>query len=213
MLKAIIFDFDDIIVDTAKLKYHAYSKVLRAHGIEITEEEYVSEWLKTGSGVRAALARSKGKLDFESFRREGTQEYLNILEKRLRAIDGAIETLDAIQLKKGLGSNSKEEHVAYCLDRLKIRDKFDVIVTGSDVSKPKPDPEIYRTVADLLGVKPEECLVVDDHTVGIKAAKAAGMTAVAIPHGYTQDQDFSQADYILKSIRDLPTLLEKLNAE
>ena len=84
-------------------------------------------------------------------------------------------------------------------------------MTGSDVSNPKPDPETYRKVANLLDVNPEECLVVEDHPGGIKAAKAAGMTAVAIPRGYTKDQNFSEADFVLKSISDLPKLIERLN--
>ena len=211
MIKAIIFDFDDVIVDTSKLKYRAYSQVLRAYGITMTEREYVQEWLKTGSGVRAALARNGEKLDFERFRAEGTTVYLKLLETDLRLIDGALEVLDSIKIKRGLGSNSRGEHVSYCLDKLGIREKFNAIVTGSDVSNPKPDPETYRKVANLLDVNPEECLVVEDHPGGIKAAKAAGMTAVAIPRGYTKDQNFSEADFVLKSISDLPKLIERLN--
>ena len=100
MFEAVIFDFDDVIVDTAKIKFYAYSKALKNHGVDITEEEYAREWNKTGSGVRAALELNKNKLDFESFRDEGTEIYLKLLETKLKPIDGAIEVLDSIKLKK-----------------------------------------------------------------------------------------------------------------
>ena len=207
MFEAVIFDFDDVIVDTQRIKFHAYSKVLKRYGLEISEEEYLKEWNKTASGVKAILLKNKNTLDFDSFRKEGSEVYLDMLETKLKPIDGAIDVLNKIKIKKGLASNSKEEHVAYCIDKLKIRDKFDVIVTGSDVSKPKPDPEIFLTAANLLGIKAENCLAVDDHVVGIKAAKTAGMVAAAIPHGYSQDQNFSQADYILKNIKEVLKLI------
>ena len=211
MIKAVVFDFDDVIVDTQKIKFSAYSKVLKSYGIAITEEEYVKEWKKTSNGVKSILEKNKNKLDFETFREESTRIYLEFLQSKLKPIEGAIEVLGKIKLKKGLASNSKEEHVAYSGDKLKIRDMFDAIVTGSDVSRPKPDPEIYLAVANLLGIKAQKCLAVDDHIVGIKAAKAAGMITAAIPHGYSQDQDFSEADFVLKGIKDVPKLIEQLN--
>ena len=97
------------------------------------------------------------------------------------------------------------------LDRLGIADRFTVIVTGADVTHGKPHPEPYLVTAARLGVPPAACVVFEDATVGVVAAKAAGMRCIAVPNPEaTQPQDLSAADLILPSLTDFtPALLAR----
>ena len=93
------------------------------------------------------------------------------------------------------------------MEKTGLRRSFDFVITGDDVKKHKPDPEPYLKATEVSGQKKEHCLVLEDSFRGVQAAKAAGLTCFAVPDELTRVQDFSIADKILKSIRELPCLL------
>lgn len=107
----------------------------------------------------------------------------------------------------GCASNSPRQYILDHLGAQGVLHYFRLICARADVINPKPHPEPYLTICKYMRVKPEECLAVEDSLAGIQSAQAAGLTVVAFPHIYTQEADFSLADYVLNDIRQLLDIL------
>jgi HAD superfamily hydrolase (TIGR01509 family) len=166
--------------------------------------------------MRAEEAFSLIKEAF-SFKEE-IEELMNIRNKyiiedfengKLKLMPYVKEVLEHLKnnFKLAIGSSSKK----YLLDKgLEIHDLskyFEVIVTGDDVVKGKPEPDIYLKVADLMNILPENSIVIEDAPNGILSGKRAGMKTVAIPNEQTKNLDFSISDFIISDLSKLPSLL------
>lgn len=215
--KAFIFDLDGVIVDTAKYHYQAWKELAEHLGFEFTEEQ--NEMLKGVSRVRSLeilLDLGKVKLtpsEKETYLEEKNEQYLKYISQMgadeiLPGIAELLEFLKTENVRFALGSASKNARLI--LKNLDLLDLFDAIVDGNDVSTAKPDPEVFLIAAERLGVKPADCIVVEDALAGIQAASAAGMIAVAIG-----DPNLLEgADYNLKSTEELtPDLARQLITE
>lgn len=206
-LKGMIFDLDGVIVFTDKFHYQAWKKmademgiyfdeeinnrlrgVSRMDSLEIILERY--EGAPLSQEKKDALAAQKNETYRELLKTMGpqdvTQEVRNTLaELRRRGI------------RISLGSSSK--NARFILERVELIDAFDAISDGNNITKSKPDPEVFLKGAEFLGLKPEECAVIEDAYAGIDAAKAGGMFAIAIGDATSYDK----ADYRLNTFADL----------
>ena len=108
-------------------------------------------------------------------------------------------------MRIGVGSSAPKENVALVLDRLGVRGRIDAIVTGEDVTRGKPDPQVFLLVAERLGVEPHHSVVIEDAVPGIEAAKAAGMKAVALVSTGRDEPTLraAQPDLLVHSLREL----------
>lgn len=113
-----------------------------------------------------------------------------------------------LKLATAIASSSSRRWIDEHLGRMAIKDRFDVIVCRDDVRATKPDPELYQTAVDRLGVMPDEAIALEDSRNGLAAAKAAGLFCVAVPNGMTASMDLSRADLRLTSLDEMP--LEEL---
>lgn len=200
--QAVIFDMDGVLVDSEPLHLEALNEVLAAEGHRLTEAEYLAyvgvadEW--------ADLIRRKGLRHApEHYRERYHQAVLRALRRPLRPQPGVAALLDGVRargLKVGLASSSRREWVAATLAALGFADRFDAVVSGEMVSRGKPAPDIFLLAAERLGVPPERCLVVEDAPAGVAAAKAAGMTVVAVRTPYTAGARLDAADLVLESL-------------
>ena len=185
--KAFIFDLDGVIVDTAKYHFLAWKELAQHLGFEFTEEQ--NELLKGVSRVRSLeILLDLGKVELnqaekDHYLEEKNEQYLKYISKMgtdeiLPGIRELLDFLKAENIRFALGSASKNARLI--LKNLDLLDDFDAIVDGNDVSTAKPDPEVFLIAAEKLGADPEDCIVVEDALAGIQAARAAGMTTVAI---------------------------------
>jgi beta-phosphoglucomutase len=204
--KAFIFDLDGVIVDTAKYHYLAWKELAEQLGFEFTEEQ--NELLKGVSRVRSLeILLGLGKVTLsqsekDKYLTEKNEQYLKYIstmntDEILPGINELIRFLKDENIRFALGSASKNARLI--LENLGLLDRFDAIVDGNDVSTAKPDPEVFLIAAEKLGVDPANCIVVEDALAGIQAARAAGMTSVAIG----DPQLLKGADYNLGSTREL----------
>ena len=210
--EAVIFDLDGVIVDTARYHYQAWKAIADEEGIYF--DEVINERLKGVSRMGSL------QIIMEKSQRHYTQQQLQKLAAKknslyVRMLDslgpedilpGISELIDSLKdkgLKIALCSASK--NVNKILDKLKIRDFFDVVITGSDICKSKPDPEGFNLAAQKLGVDNKSCVVVEDAFAGIEAAKNAGMKSV----GIGDKCKLYNADYVLSStsLLSLSTIL------
>ncbi len=186
-MKAFIFDLDGVIVDTAKYHYLAWKNLANELGFDFTEEQ--NEQLKGVSRVRSLeILLNIGKVELSEEKKEElllekNNEYLEYVNKMNteEILPGIVELLDFLEYQKiqfALGSASK--NAPLILKKVGLYHKFSAIVDGNDVSKAKPDPEVFLIAAKKLNTDPQDCIVIEDALAGIQAANIAGMTSVAI---------------------------------
>jgi beta-phosphoglucomutase-like phosphatase (HAD superfamily) len=204
VLKAIVFDFDGLILDTEEPIYRSWLEVYAAHGQELPSDR----WMQIVGSSNAAFD-PRAYLE-AILGRELTPE---VLDERLRrrtelvlaqAVLPGVKELAAaagdIGLKRGVASSSTQSWVRDHLERLGILGLFECIRCRDDVQLVKPAPDLFVATLDCLGVAPAESVAIEDSPNGVLAAKAAGMFCVAVPNSITSGQDLSRADVVLPSL-------------
>jgi beta-phosphoglucomutase len=186
-LLAALFDLDGVIVDTAKYHYLAWKSLADSEGIEFNSE--INERLKGVSRTASLeIILEKGKRKYsdaekEALAKKKNDEYVEMIkalrpDEILEGIPAFLDSLRAAGIKTAICSASKNADLI--LERLELKSRFDTIVGGNDVSKSKPDPEVFLVAARRLKIENENCLVFEDALAGVQAAKSAGMKAVGI---------------------------------
>jgi len=208
-----VFDFDGLILDTEEPIYRSWLEVYQAHGEDLPFERWVQIVGSTTAGFHPQhhLEERLGKpLPREVLDRRVGRRTEMILANAV--LPGVLHHLDAARergLKLGVASSSTGDWVRGHLARLGILDSFDCLRCRDDVAHAKPEPDLYLSVLDCLGVAAREAIAIEDSPNGIAAAKRAGMRCVAIPNSITARLDLSHADLTLTSLADV-TLLQLL---
>ncbi len=212
--KGFIFDLDGVIVDTAKYHFLAWKKLAKKIDIDFTETQ--NEQLKGVSRVKSLekiLAwgnKSISDTQFAALMGEKNDEYLSYINKMdtTEILPDVPRVLDYItEEKQGISLGSASKNARMILDKVKLIEKFEAIVDGNDVSKAKPDPEVFLIAADQIRVKPEDCIVFEDSVAGIQAANTANMISI----GIGEKEVLHEADYIFKDFTALtPEFLQEL---
>ncbi len=195
MIKAVLFDLDGVLTDTAVYHYKSWKLIAESFGYVLTEEK--NEELKGVSrkdSLDFILKWANTSIDDESKYRllqRKNELYLELIEDLgekdiLPGIVDFLNTLDDNQCLKGVGSSSK--NAPYILERIGLASRFSVVIDGNQVNKTKPDPEVFLLGSEQLNVNPNECLVVEDAPSGALAAKRAGMKVLGIGKQGTIDQ-------------------------
>ena len=193
-LKAIIFDLDGVIVDTAKFHYKAWRALANDLGFDLTKEQ--NEQLKGVSrmesldiilsigGIDLSLEK---KTDLAAQKNANYQDMIKSLEPgdMLPGVESLIRQIKEAELSMGLGSASKNARTI--LEYIGIRDQFDVIVDGTNITRAKPDPQVFELGADEMGVPYNQVMVVEDSISGIQAANKVGMFSLGIGEEHTLD--------------------------
>ena len=208
MIKAAIFDVDGIIVNSDPIASKSYEYILNYYKIKPQFNEF---GLIHNSGVRE---KDMIKLIKEQYKLEETieqliakkSEFYTDLLKDLKAQPGLIKLLKILKkhnILLSIGSSGALNRTKIKLESAQVSDYFNVLVTGDDVEHGKPAPDIFLTAAERLKVHANECIVFEDAEVGVVAAKKAQMKVIAVPTKYTRQHDFSKADIIVNSLRDV----------
>ncbi|MEH7458566.1 HAD family hydrolase [Bacillus sp. JJ1127] len=204
-MKAIIFDFDGLIVDTETIWFQSFQEVVREYGGDLPLEEF-AKCIGTTDEVLYTYIEQQLK---EKFNRDELKEKVSILhQEKMKmpvARDGVKEYLEEAKetgLKIGLASSSSREWVVGFLEGLGIREYFEVIKTKEDVEKVKPDPALYRVTIKELGIEPAEAVVFEDSLNGLKAALAAGLACVVVPNEVTKTLQFENHHLRLGSMKE-----------
>jgi beta-phosphoglucomutase len=198
-LRAAVFDFDGVIVDSEPLHFRALRDALLPEGIEISGEEYVRSYLAYDDreAIRRALQQHGAPADPEVMDRVEAHK-VDAFAARLHEIpvfDGARELVRALaaEVPVAIASGARRHDIETVLSSLALRDAFRAVVGAEDAPRTKPDPAPYLEAARRLaecapGLAPPECVAFEDSMAGVDAALAAGMKVVGVAHSYPADE-------------------------
>lgn len=203
-IRAVVFDLDGLMFDTEALFFRACSGVLESRGKRFTPEIMqsligrraveVAGWLKDMAGVdeppEAILAEVRERFTAE-------------VDTAVHPTPGLIALLDHLQragVPAAVATSSGRAYVDRLLNRHGMADRFAFLLTSEDVTRGKPDPEIYRLAVERFGVEPAELLVLEDSPAGVEAGRGAGALTIAVPH------EHSPADALGAAVRIVPRL-------
>ena len=184
MIKAVIFDMDGVLADTQRFHNKVSSNILKKYGIKISPEE-IEEFF-AGIPDRVYYKKLFEEHNIKGFERAVDEKWKQMLSLEfddVKTINGVVDFLKDLKVNKirlAVASSSRKDFVYRVLSALNIKDFFDVIITGEDVSRGKPYPDIFLLAAEKLGVKVEECVVFEDSINGMTAAKRAKMFCVGV---------------------------------
>jgi HAD superfamily hydrolase (TIGR01509 family) len=206
-IRAALFDFDETMIDLEAQHHAAHEALCRAMGDDF---EALPDAIRLRSGsriiddihdMREHFGWDEDESKLFALRHERFLEACRTSSlELLPGVERVVRELHARGLRLAVTSSAMADAIDEILRRFAIRDLFELIVDGSDVERGKPDPEAYVVTAQKLGVAPIECVVFEDSHVGVLAAKAAGMTCIAVRHVEAHVwQDLSAADQLLSS--------------
>lgn len=207
-LRALVFDFDGLILDTEWTVYQAISEIYTDHGHQLD-----LDWWRAGVGTvgssdwSARLEALVGSpLDHDELNRRSIASH-HALVDALDPLPGVAELVDAAHaagLRLAVASSSKTAWLDRNLDRLGLHGRFDALC-GRDVvdGRAKPAPDVYLAALEAVDADPGEAVAIEDSPHGVAAAKAAGLACVAVPNRITAPGDFSAADLVVDSLAAL----------
>lgn len=214
--KAIVFDMDGLMVDSEPLSRQAWDEFLRPYGGCISDEMQ-ARIIGLRADVSTPLIREAFNvpLPVAEIIAQRKAIHTRILAQGVPAMPGLMPLLAAIAargLPWAVASSSNRTHVHEILAQLQLTDNVWATACGDEVTHGKPAPDLYLLAAERLTISPAQCLALEDSGPGSRAAVAAGMLTVAIPHGHTREADFGHAHHIYSSLYDVLYHLDTLLA-
>lgn len=205
--RAVVFDFDGLIVDTETPVLRAWQEVFSDHGAELTLDFWARVIGTAGTDVVAHLRELTGRaLDRDEVRSQqrARKEALNAeIGGPLPGVEDRISEARDLDLRLGVASSSSEAWVTGHLERIGLLDVFEAVAcAGSEPGRAKPEPVVYREVCADLDVAPADAVAIEDSPHGIAAAQAAGLRCVAVPNDVTALLDLTSADLVVDSLAD-----------
>ncbi|MCW5890115.1 MAG: HAD family phosphatase [bacterium] len=211
----LLFDLDGTLVDTERLQWTAYARVLAEHGVAIDLETYRGRFIAAAGGPEWACTTYGLGFDAATLRARKAVVYRRLIADGVSPMPGAREALARLHPghRLAVATNTARAEVAVILRHGDLGGLLDAVVAREDYPAPKPAPDAYLAAAAALGLAPAECVVVEDTPRGLQAGRAAGMRVVVVPSDLTRDQDYTGASARLAHLDALtPALLASLPA-
>lgn len=209
MLKAVIFDMDGVIIDSEPIYFKVANEIFHELGIRVSEEEIHSYVGTTSKNMWSKIKQKHGldcpvgdliKMEIDNY-----IDYLLYKEdiKPIDKVTDFIEDLHKNNIKLALASSAARLSIKIIVKKFKLEDYFKIRISGEEIKNGKPAPDIFLHASDYLDAKPDECVVVEDSTNGVKAAKAAGMKCIGYKNINSGNQDLSSSDMVISNFSEI----------
>lgn len=215
-IRAVIFDLDGVLIDTEPLHALADKRILRESGI-LPAEDYFDRFVGwTNKAMWEQIKKEYPlKLGYEELTGRQMMLKLNLLQEMhyepVSGIPELLESLKMMHIPLAIASSSPRKFIEAVIKKIRIRKYFTVWISGDEVERSKPEPDIFLKVAELLKMNASDCLVIEDSESGTIAAKRAGMKCIGYRNKNSGQQDLSKADLIVDTINkaDILPLLSR----
>ncbi|HTK06713.1 MAG TPA: HAD family hydrolase [Ktedonobacteraceae bacterium] len=208
MIRALIFDFDGLIIDTEKTAYQSWQEIYVEHGCALPLETWAqcignADLFDPLDYLEELLGKPVSRDELSERRR---LRHLELIEESvaLPGVELYLQEAKRFALKLAVASSSPRSWVVQHLTRLGLLDYFDRLCCGDEVTNKKPDPELFLTALRFLELEPAEAIVLEDSPNGVRAANRAGIFSVAVPNPITGQLPLEHADLRLSSMAALP---------
>jgi beta-phosphoglucomutase family hydrolase len=206
-LKAVLFDMDGVIVDNLPYHVEAWLLFCERNGIPLTKQVFYKELngMNSKDTFEWFYKKEMTRAEVEVLEEEKELLYREFYAEHRKPAKGLLTFLHDLRsrgIKTALATSAGPGNIDFIVDGLGIRDQFDAIIGGAEVTKGKPDPEIYLKAAALVGVSPADCIVIEDSLQGIASGQAAGASVVGITTSHTADE-LAHADFCAPDFTDL----------
>lgn len=209
MIKAVLFDRDGVIIDSEATNITAGINVFVKMGVDISEEDKLQI---IGRHPIDYMGYFQEKYNFseEDFLEKQRKEYYKLFPsvEIFTSMITVIKEIEEAKYKVALTTTAHLDSTTNILNKTGLNEIFDVVVTFEDCPRRKPAPDPYLITAKKLGVKPEECLVIEDSLAGLQSAQSAGMRCIIIKREHNKDSDFSNADFVIAEAGDIIKIIK-----
>ena len=214
MIKAVIFDMDGVITDGERSRFELLKKLLAAKGVHLDNKLFSKiVGIRTMTFLKKHFSGKLPQTELDEIYGHRLSEFRDHPEKYITPMPYIKECVEKLSghYRLAIGSSNKIFEIEQVLGFIGIRDKFEILIGSNLVKNPKPAPDIYLAAVQKLNLAPEECIVVEDSPVGIEAAKAAGLTCIAVTHTTPRAElQKTGADRIIESLKELPGIINRL---
>lgn len=214
--KAVIWDMDGVIADTAPYHLEAWQKVFQKRGVNFTEEDFRRSFgQRNDTIIRQILGEEVSQEIINAISEEKEASFRRAIRQKITPLPGVIELMKALArqgFSMALASSAPMENIRLLMDGLNVNKFFQSIISDKDVTQGKPSPEVFLLAAQRLGVEPQNCIVIEDAVAGVTAAKKAGMKCLAVTNTHPRTS-LREADLIVDTLEavnvaDLERLLK-----
>jgi len=215
--RGVIWDMDGVIIDSAGLHYCSWRDALAKKGIEMSRKQFDETFGRRNDDIiEHVTGRRPSPEEVTSIGGEKEAAYRRMVAGNARFFPGVLELLRSLKeagFKQALASSAPPENVALIVREMKLEEYIEATVDASQVSKGKPDPEVFLKAAEKLGLKPVECLVIEDAAAGVEAARRGGMAVIAVTNTLPAGR-LAEADLVVSSLEEVEAsaALELINA-
>jgi beta-phosphoglucomutase family hydrolase len=213
-LKAVLWDMDGVIADTADYHYRAWQDVFGERGVEFSREDFMRHFgQRHDTIIKFALGNKLTPEELEEITEKKQSTYRRLVAANIKPLPGAIDLLKSLKkhgIKSAIASSAVPKNIDVIIKGLGIESYFQAIAWGTEVKEGKPSPEIFLRAAQKLGVQAAGCLVIEDAIAGVAAARRAGMKCIAVTNSHPKDS-LKDADLVVNSLEKVSVAdLEKL---
>ncbi len=204
--KAVIWDMDGVIADTAQYHLKGWQIVFRKRGANYTEEDFRRNTGKRSDTIiKSVLGRKIKQGEIMAIIREKDETFRQLMGQNIRPLPGVLKLITSLKehgFKIAIASSAPTDNIQLITRSLKIHNRFDAIISGWEVNKGKPYPQTFLLAAEKLGVEAEDCIVIEDAISGVTASKRAGMRCIAVTNT-TSREELREADLIIDTLEEI----------
>ncbi len=204
--RAVIWDMDGVIADTAPFHLKSWQEVFRSRGVDFTDKDFKRNFgQRNDTIIRNVLGEQISAGEIEAIAREKEETFRKLAGRNVKPFPGAVELIKSLResgFKVALASSAPIENIRLVTGDLGITDCFHSIVAGQDVAEGKPSPLGFLLAAKKLGTEPGNCVVIEDAVAGVAACKRGGMHCIAVTNTHPGDR-LAEADLIVGSLEEV----------
>lgn len=204
--RAVIWDMDGVIADTAPYHFRAWQEVFQKRGVDFTEDDFRRKFgQRNDTIIRNTLGEDISQSEIDVIASDKERNFRQRVRQNIKPLPGAIKLITSLKqhgFSMALASSAPMENIQLVTRGLGIESSFQAIVSGREVNEGKPSPQGFLLAAQKLGVEPKNCIVIEDAVAGVTAAKRAGMRCLAVANTHPRIS-LTEADLIVDTLEEV----------